>query len=60
MKKILAAFLVDEELLIEKYKEYYDIDNFGDALKCELRVMEENGVKLLDCKVIDKNENMEE
>ena len=51
MKKIVATFLVDEEVLIEKYKEYHDIDDFSDALTAELEVMEENGVVLDDWKV---------
>lgn len=48
MRKITATFSVDEALLIEKYKEYYDIDDFGDALTAEFEVMEENGVSLVD------------
>ncbi len=53
MKKIVATLLVDEDVLIEKYKEYWDIDNFRDALTGELGVMEENGVSVLDWKVVD-------
>ena len=51
MKKVVATFYVDEDVLIEKYKEYYDIDNFHDALRSEFEVMEENGVVLDDWKV---------
>ena len=56
MKKVMATFWVDEELLVEKYKEYYDTDNFGDALTGEFEVMEENGVTLLDWKVVDRKD----
>lgn len=55
MKKITATFLVDEDVLIKKYKEYYGIDNFSDALTSELEVMEENGVVLDDWKVEKEN-----
>lgn len=48
MKKIVATFLVDEDVLIEKYTEYHDIDDFSDALTAEFEVMEENGVILDD------------
>ena len=51
MKKVVATFLVDEEVLIEKYKEYHDMDDFSDALTAEFEVMEENGVVLDDWKV---------
>ena len=53
MKKVVATLLVDEDILIEKYKEYWGIDNFQDALTGELEVMEENGVSMIDWKVID-------
>ena len=52
MKKVIATFFVDEDLLIEKYMEYYDMDDFGDALTAEFEVMEENGVVLDDWKVV--------
>ena len=51
MKKVVATFLVDEDVLIENYKEYYEIDNFSDALRAEFEVMEENGVILDDWKI---------
>ena len=51
MKKVIATFLVDEDVLIEKYKEYYEMDDFSDALTAEFEVMEENGVILDDWKV---------
>ena len=51
MKKVVATFFVDEEVLIEKYKEYHDMDDFSDALTSEFEVMEENGVVLDDWKV---------
>ena len=51
MKKVVATFFVDEDVLIEKYKEYHDIDDFSDALRAEFEVMEENGVTLDDWKV---------
>ena len=51
MKKVTATFYVDEEILIEKYKEYYDMDDFHDSLRAEFEVMEENGVVLDDWKV---------
>ena len=51
MKKVTATFYVDEEILIEKYKEYYDMDDFHDALRAEFEVMEENGVVLDDWKI---------
>ena len=58
MKKIVATLLVDEDVLIENYKEYYGIYNFQDALNSELGVMAENGVSLLDWKVIDEEVHM--
>lgn len=58
MKKVTATFLVDEDVLIEKYKEYYDVDNFSDALTGEFEVMKENGVKLLDWNI--EKDNKEE
>ena len=51
MKKVVATFFVDEEILIENYKEYHDMDDFSDVLTAEFEVMEENGVILDDWKV---------
>ena len=48
MKKVTATFSVDEDVLIEKYNEYYGITDFSDALRGEFEVMEENGVSLID------------
>lgn len=51
MKKVIAEFLVDEELLIDMYTEVHDIDDFSDALNSEFGVMEEYGITCLDWKV---------
>lgn len=56
MKKVIITALVDEERLIDVYSKILDEHvSFGDALSSELNVMEENGVSILDWKVIDKN-----
>ena len=51
MKKVIATFFIDEDRLIENYKEYHDIDDFHDALNAELTIMEENGIILDDWKI---------
>ena len=51
MKKVVATFIIDEDILIENYKEYYGIDDFSDALRTEFTIMEEYGVVLDDWKV---------
>ena len=58
MKKVIAEFLIDDEVLIDGYNEMYGIDNFHDALNGEFGVMEEYGIECLDWKVIkeDKTE----
>lgn len=56
MKKVIITALVDEERLIDVYSKLLNEPvSFGDALSSELNVMEENGVSMLDWKVIDKN-----
>lgn len=52
MKKVIAEFLVDDEILIDAYEEMYGIENFHDAFNSELSIMEEYGVECLDWKVI--------
>ena len=58
MKKVIAEFFVDEEILLDMYKEIHDIDDFSDALNSEFGVMEEYGIDCWDWKVIkeDKTE----
>lgn len=48
---VTARFILDEDLLMEQYKEYYGINNLQDALSAELTVMEVNGVVLDDWKI---------
>lgn len=54
MKKVIATFYVDEDVLIENYTEYYGIDDFSDALNSEFTIMEEYGVVLDDWKIENK------
>lgn len=55
MKKVIAEFLIDEEVLIDGYNEMYGIDNLHDALNGEFGVMEEYGIECLDWKVIKED-----
>ena len=55
MKKVIVEFLIDEERLLDMYKEIHDIDDFSDALNSELGVMEEYGIECLDWKVIKED-----
>jgi hypothetical protein len=55
MKLVTATFLVDEEKLLNAYKDRYDdennIDNFHDALNTEFGWVEESGIYLQDWKI---------
>lgn len=54
MSKIVnATFLIDEDRLISTY-ESYGIYGFQDALNAEFGVMNENGIRNLDWKVVKK------